>query len=128
MPCPPGVINWVSRARWKTCTFLHRNPTEPWYVNMICAIHGLATDWEDLLVPYLEEGGAESVGVVGTCFGSYIVMHTSASGVDFMKGGVSIHPAHPGRDYNSYSGLLLDLGLFKKSWPRLEKTRRSCTS
>ena len=56
----------------------------------------LSRDWEDLLVPYLELGEAKSVGVVGTCFGSYIVMHASASGVGFIKGGVSIHPAHPG--------------------------------
>merc|ERR1712215_578663 len=56
----------------------------------------LIRDWEDLLVPYLELGEAKSVGVVGTCFGSYIVMHASASGVGFIKGGVSIHPAHPG--------------------------------
>ena len=56
----------------------------------------LGLDWEELLVPYLEIGGAQSVGVVGTCFGSYIVMHTSASGASFMRGGVSIHPSHPG--------------------------------
>jgi len=55
----------------------------------------LSLDWEALLIPYLELGGAQSVGVVGTCFGSYIAMHTSASGVSFMKGGVSLHPAHP---------------------------------
>ena len=50
-------------------------------------------------MPYLKEGGAESVGVVGTCFGSYIVMHTSASGESFMKGGVSLHPSHPSTVY-----------------------------
>merc|ERR1712013_593165 len=38
---------------------------------------------------------AESVGVVGTCFGSYIVMHLSASGQQFIRGGVSLHPSHP---------------------------------
>eukprot|EP00091_Calanus_sinicus_P018636 TRINITY_DN4321_c0_g1_i3.p1 TRINITY_DN4321_c0_g1~~TRINITY_DN4321_c0_g1_i3.p1 ORF type:complete len:178 (-),score=38.31 TRINITY_DN4321_c0_g1_i3:74-607(-) len=56
----------------------------------------LSLDWEERLVPYLEAGGAQSVGVVGTCFGSYIAIQTSASGASFMKGGVSIHPAHPG--------------------------------
>merc|ERR550519_2874427 len=35
----------------------------------------LSLDWEALLIPYLELGGAQSVGVVGTCFGSYIAMH-----------------------------------------------------
>jgi len=57
---------------------------------------GLSVDWDELLVPYLEMGGAKSVGVVGTCFGSYIAIQTSASGASFMKGGVSLHPAHPG--------------------------------
>jgi len=56
----------------------------------------LGLDWEELLVPYLELSGAQSVGVVGTCFGSYIAIHTSASFATFMSGGVSIHPAHPG--------------------------------
>ena len=59
-------------------------------------LSALGLDWDELLVPYLEIGGAQSVGVVGTCFGSYIAIHTSASGASFMKGGVSIHPAHPG--------------------------------
>ena len=60
-------------------------------------------DWEEHLVPYLEAGGVTSVGVVGTCFGSYIVMHTSASGARFMKGGVSLHPSHPGWDFQLIS-------------------------
>ena len=34
-------------------------------------------------------------GVVGTCFGSYIVIHTHVFGGDLMRGGVSIHPGHP---------------------------------
>jgi len=55
----------------------------------------LSVDWEELLVPYLVAGGAEAVGVVGTCFGSYIVMHLSASGQEFIRGGVSLHPSHP---------------------------------
>ena len=59
-------------------------------------LSALGLDWDELLVPYLEIGGAQSVGVVGTCFGSYIAIHTSASGASFMRGGVSIHPAHPG--------------------------------
>jgi len=58
---------------------------------------GLREDWEFKINPYLLERGARKVGVVGTCFGSYIVIHTNAD--DFsglMFGGVSIHPAHGG--------------------------------
>ena len=58
---------------------------------------GLREDWEFKLNPYLLERGARKVGVVGTCFGSYIVVHTSNDDFsDLMKGGVSIHPAHVG--------------------------------
>ena len=32
---------------------------------------------------------------MGTCFGSYIVIHTHVFGGDLMRGGVSIHPGHP---------------------------------
>ena len=62
------------------------------------SVSSLGLDWEELLIPYLELGGAQSVGVVGTCFGSYIVIHTSASFAPFMSGGVSIHPSHPGME------------------------------
>jgi len=56
----------------------------------------MGMDWEEKLVPYLNEGGATSVAVVGTCFGSYTGVHTSASphGHDFMKGGIYFHPSH----------------------------------
>ena len=44
--------------------------------------------------PYLLERGARRVGAVGTCFGSYVVMHTAEFGGDLMAGGVSVHPSH----------------------------------
>lgn len=55
----------------------------------------LREDWEFLLVPYLIERGAQSVAVVGTCFGSYVVTHTSGDSMGLVKAGVSIHPGHP---------------------------------
>jgi len=55
----------------------------------------IGVDWEEKLVPYLNDGGATSVAVVGTCFGSYTGVHTNASPlVDFMKGGIYFHPSH----------------------------------
>ena len=57
----------------------------------------LSQDWEFKLLPYLLERGAQSVAVVGTCFGSYIVIHTSADGFGLIKAGISIHPSHPGQ-------------------------------
>jgi len=59
----------------------------------------LLADWEFKLMPYLMERGARSVGAVGTCYGSYVVMHLSSEGFGgfgLMSGGVSIHPGHPG--------------------------------
>merc|ERR1712098_206177 len=55
----------------------------------------MGEDWEFKIQPYLIERGARRVGVVGTCFGSYIVIHTHVFGGDLMRGGVSIHPGHP---------------------------------
>ena len=46
------------------------------------------------MLPYLLERGARRVGAVGTCFGSYVVMHTHEFGGDLMAGGVSVHPSH----------------------------------
>ena len=55
-------------------------------------------DWEFKLMPYLVERGARRVGAVGTCYGSYIVMHVQEGfeGFGLMSGGVSIHPGHVG--------------------------------
>ena len=57
----------------------------------------LSQDWEFKLLPYLLERGAQSVATVGTCFGSYIVIHTSGDGFGLIKAGISIHPSHPGQ-------------------------------
>lgn len=56
----------------------------------------LETDWEDKLVPYLLDGGAEDVAVVGTCYGSYLGIHFSSTAWELMKGGIYFHPGHPG--------------------------------
>ena len=55
-------------------------------------------DWDFKLMPYLVERGARRVGAVGTCYGSYVVMHLGTSSEDFglISAGVSLHPGHPG--------------------------------
>ena len=50
-------------------------------------------DWYDLLRPYLDERNATAVGVVGTCWGSYLVTHAAAED-PVVKAGFSIHPSH----------------------------------
>ena len=42
----------------------------------------LRADWELKLLPYLLERGARGVAGIGTCFGSYVVMHTQVATVD----------------------------------------------
>ena len=72
-------------------------PTPPsWEGNEAGSIR---EDWEFKLLPYLIERGAQSVAVVGTCFGSYVVIHTSADSMGLVKAGVGIHPSHPGADH-----------------------------
>ncbi len=45
-------------------------------------------------MPYVQDTlGATSVGTVGTCWGSYLVVH--ASTYSLVKAGFSAHPAHP---------------------------------
>ena len=70
--------------------FTPDNPLPTWQ-------NGLSEDWEFSLLPYLLERGAQSVAVVGTCFGSYIVIHTSGDSFGLIKAGISIHPSHPGQ-------------------------------
>ena len=50
-------------------------------------------DWYDLLRPYLDERNATAVGMVGTCWGSYLVTHVAAED-PVVKAGFSIHPSH----------------------------------
>ena len=50
-------------------------------------------DWEDTLKPFLDSLGVTSVGTVGTCWGSYWVVHASAD--PLVKAGFAAHPFHP---------------------------------
>ena len=45
-------------------------------------------------MPYLDSQNATSVGVIGTCWGSYLVMHTSVE--PLVRAGFSVHPSHVG--------------------------------
>ena len=46
--------------------------------------------------PYLTaELGATSVGVVGTCWGSYLALHASAADPGLVRAAFSAHAAHP---------------------------------
>jgi len=55
----------------------------------------LQRDWVELLLPYLGQAGAQQVIPVGTCYGSYVVVHAAAESGGLVTGGVSIHPSHP---------------------------------
>ena len=51
-------------------------------------------DWYEKIKPFIQSQGAQSVGVVGNCWGAYFVMHTSTDSL--VKCGFSTHPAHVG--------------------------------
>lgn len=50
-------------------------------------------DWYDRLRPYIDERNATAVGMVGTCWGSYLVTHVAAED-PIVKAGFSVHPSH----------------------------------
>lgn len=51
-------------------------------------------DWYDKIVPFITREGAEMVGMVGNCWGSYLALHTSASEGNLVKAAFSTHPSH----------------------------------
>ena len=61
-------------------------------VRFILCIVPFQYDWYDKIAPYLTSQNATSVGIVGTCWGSYLVMHASVD--PLVRAGVSVHPAH----------------------------------
>ena len=67
-------------------------------LSLSCLIYWLSSslfqyDWYDRLRPYLDERNATAVGMVGTCWGSYLVTHVAAED-PIVKAGFSIHPSH----------------------------------
>jgi len=53
----------------------------------------IESDWTNVILPYLQEGSPSSIGVIGTCWGSFPVVHLSM--FDTISAGVSMHPSHP---------------------------------
>ena len=49
-------------------------------------------DFEDKVIPFAYEKGAASIGTIGTCWGSYMVVRQSSNAA--IKAGVSVHPSH----------------------------------
>jgi len=53
----------------------------------------IQSDWENVIFPYLESQSPSSIGMIGTCWGSYPVVRLSM--LDTISAGVSMHPSHP---------------------------------
>merc|ERR1711892_813 len=56
----------------------------------------IETDWKNVVLPYLETklSAPLSIGLIGTCWGSYPVVFLSR--FNNIKCGISMHPSHPG--------------------------------
>merc|ERR1711892_1176530 len=52
----------------------------------------IQSDWENVIFPYLESQSPSSIGMIGTCWGSYPVVRLSM--LDTISAGVSMHPSH----------------------------------
>jgi len=53
----------------------------------------ILADWETVIYPFLEEQSPSSIGLIGTCWGSYPVVRLST--LNTVSAGVSMHPSHP---------------------------------
>ena len=49
-------------------------------------------DWENVVLPYAEDHGCTTIGAIGTCWGSYMVVRMSSH--PLISAGVSMYPSH----------------------------------
>lgn len=52
----------------------------------------IESDWKNVILPYLEKDSPTSIGLIGTCWGSYPVVRISM--FDNIDAGISMHPSH----------------------------------
>jgi len=52
----------------------------------------LKKDWENVVLPYAEDHGCTTIGAIGTCWGSYMVVRMSSH--PLISAGVSMYPSH----------------------------------
>jgi len=52
----------------------------------------IQSDWTNVILPYLQDQSPSSIGLIGTCWGSYPVVRLSM--FDDISAGVSMHPSH----------------------------------
>ena len=70
----------------------------PWYPNATELIKeqsdwtNLEKTWKEIIFPYAESNGAKKFGVLGTCWGTYLVMRLSSD--PKVSAGISWHPSH----------------------------------
>ena len=67
-------------------------PDTPAWLAEISNWTSILTDWETVIYPFLSKQSPSSIGLIGTCWGSYPVVHLSMLGT--ITAGVSMHPSH----------------------------------
>jgi len=76
----------------------------------------ILADWETVIYPFLSKQSPSSIGLIGTCWGSYPVVRLSMLGT--VNAGVSMHPSHDrlletaGEDQEEVLGLVKSPQLF----------------
>ena len=67
---------------------------DPMWVTQVTNWTRIESDWKNVVLPYLETKmtGPLSIGLIGTCWGSYPVVLLSR--FDNIKCGISMHPSH----------------------------------
>jgi len=76
----------------------------------------ILVDWETVIYPFLSKQSPSSIGLIGTCWGTYPVVRLSSLGT--VSAGVSMHPSHAnlmktaGEDQEQILGLIKSQQLF----------------
>merc|ERR1719318_1669283 len=91
-------------------------PSTPAWLASVTNWTRIESDWSHVILPYLQKESPSSIGMIGTCWGSYPVVHLST--FNTISAGVSMHPSHPilmataGEDEAEVLGLIQSPQLF----------------
>merc|ERR1711892_515716 len=91
-------------------------PSTPAWLTSVTNWTSIQSDWTNVIYPYLQNQSSSSIGLIGTCWGSFPVVRLSM--LDTISAGVSMHPSHvkmladAGEDEAQVLGLIKSPQLF----------------
>ena len=107
------VPDWFRGNNMPGGTF---GPSTPAWLTSVTNWTNIQSDWTNVIYPYLQNQSSSSIGLIGTCWGSYPVVRLSM--LDTISAGVSMHPSHvkmladAGEDEAQVLGLIKSPQLF----------------